>query len=43
MATGESLDDETAIEILVEVIKQLPERNCLILDNFPTNLEQAKV
>ena len=43
MATGESLDDETAIEIFVEVIKQLPERNCWILDNFPTNQEQAKV
>lgn len=43
MACGESLDDETAVEIFVEEIKQLPEGNCWVMDNFPASLEQAKV
>ena len=43
MASGESLDDQTAVEIFVEEIKQLPEGNCWVMDNFPVSLEQAKV
>ena len=43
MASGEPLDDETAVGIFVEEIKQLPEGNCWIMDNFPATLEQAKV
>lgn len=43
MAGGEPLDDETAVEIFVEEIRQLPEGNCWIMDNFPTTLQQAKV
>ena len=43
MASGEPLDDETAVEIFVEEIRQLPEGNCWVMDNFPSTLEQAKV
>ena len=43
MAGGEPLDDETAVEIFVEEIRQLPEGNCWVMDNFPTTLQQAKV
>ena len=43
MASGEPLDDETAVEIFVEEIRNLPEGNCWVMDNFPTTLEQAKV
>jgi hypothetical protein len=43
IAGGEPLDDETAVEIFVEEIRQLPEGNCWIMDNFPTTLDQAKV
>ena len=43
MASGEPLDDETAVEIFVEEIRQLPEGNCWVMDNFPSTLDQAKV
>ena len=43
MACGETLDDQTAVEIFVEEIKQLPEGNCWVMDNFPVSQEQAKV
>lgn len=43
VASGESLDDERVVEIFVEEIRQLPEGNCWIMDNFPTTIEQAKV
>ena len=43
MSSGESLDDETAVEIFMEEIKQLPEDNYWIMDNFPVSLEQARV
>ena len=43
MVDGESLDDETIIDIFVYELRTLPDDSSFILDGFPTTLEQATV
>jgi adenylate kinase family enzyme len=43
IVNGEAVDDATLVDIIVHEIKNLPDGNGWILDNFPITLEQAQL